>query len=538
MKRILSIVLTLTLLLSLVSTAYAQKPDKPGTNIRAGTDIKGNTEQSTSRAKQEKKGTSLPIDKVPSAASNGIEKAAATKAVNQENQRVIVLFKEKVNKGAVEQAKGKINREYRNIPALAVEIPLVAVKGLEKNPNVASIEIDSIVKLSAQTQDWGIVRTEAPKAWELSYTGKGSKVSIVDTGISSHEDINISGGAAFTSYTTSYIDDNGHGTHVAGIIGARNNSVGTVGIAPDSSLYAVKVLAQDGSGYLSDVVAGIDWSITNKMDIINLSLGSASDSSTLKQVVDKAYSQGIIVVAAAGNTGTADGSGDNVNYPARYDAVIAVAATDSSDQKASFSSTGNTVEVAAPGVKVISTYLNNQYAYMSGTSMAAPYVAGNLALLKQAYPTLSNADLRKKLQETVIDLGSSGKDTWFGYGLIQAPKLQQAITEPEATEPQVLEARSYVFTDKSSYIAGEKVYIKAKVTDSEGKIIAGAQVKFTITPPRGKTLVSTGTTDGNGQITLVYSTKRNTVKGTYQVLAEAFYSNYKSSSASTTFQIK
>ncbi|NOW34915.1 S8 family peptidase [Clostridium beijerinckii] len=160
----------------------------------------------------------------------------------------------------------------------------------------------------------------------------------------------------------------------------------------------IKVLGNDGAGYLSDIIAGIDWCITNKMDIINLSLGSSVPSTALQQEVDKAYNQGILVVAAAGNDGTSDGSTDTVDYPAKYSSVIAVAAIDSNNKRPSFSSTGNNVEVAAPGVSVLSTYLNNKYVSMSGTSMSAPFVTGDLALLKQANPGLSPNQLRAKLK--------------------------------------------------------------------------------------------------------------------------------------------
>jgi minor extracellular protease Epr len=563
MKKIISVISIMTLLFSFTFTIFAQNQvrfnvgNKSVVNNKEISENKKGISHQGSRDSQDSISPTaekpqdkalipanhsnfMAADKVPAQALRGLEKNSviSNKGTDQEMQRVLIVFKDRVDKAIVDQSKGKIKREYNNISALAIEIPVVAVKGLQNNPNIAFIEEDYIVSVSAQKQDWGITRTEAPKAWELHYTGKDIKIAVVDTGIASHEDLSISGGAAFTSYTASYVDDNGHGTHVAGIIGAKNNSFGTVGIAPDSSLYAVKVLGKDGSGYLSDVVAGIDWSISNKMDIVNLSLGSTSSSSTLKQVVDKAYSQGILVVAAAGNIGTVDGIGDNVTYPARYDSVIAVAATDANDKRASFSSTGNTVEVAAPGVQIISTYLNNQYAYMNGTSMATPYVAGNIALLKQAYPTLSNTELRNKLQETVIDLGSVGIDSWFGYGFIQAPKEQKAISEPIISQPQVLETKTIISTDKSSYVAGEKVYIKANVTDYDGKIIAGAQVKFTITPPKGKKVMSSGKTDSTGQITLVFSTTHKSTKGTYQVLAEATFSDYQSSKASTTFQVK
>lgn len=205
-----------------------------------------------------------------------------------------------------------------------------------------------------------------------------------------------------------------------------NNSIGVVGVAPAANLYAVKVLDRKGSGYVSDVVAGIDWAITNRMDIINMSLGSSSYSEALEAAVNRAYGAGILLVAAAGNSGTDITSSDNVEYPAKFDSVIAVAATDATNLRAYFSSTGPEVEVSAPGVNIKSTYLNNSYVTMSGTSMATPMVSGDLALLKQANPTKTNAELRELLHQNVIDLGyldamgNAVKDNLYGFGLIQA----------------------------------------------------------------------------------------------------------------------
>ena len=210
----------------------------------------------------------------------------------------------------------------------------------------------------------------------------------------------------------------GHGTHVSGIIGAKNNGVGLVGVAPDTSLYAVKVLDSTGSGYVSDIISGIDWAITNKMDIITMSLGTKSDVAALHNAVDSAYTQGVLVVSAGGNDGA---GGDTIEYPARYSSVIAVGAVDKTNKRAYFSSTGKELEVSAPGVNIQSTYLNGQYATMSGTSMATPFVAGDLALLKQAHPTYSASQLRSLLQQKVIDLGRKGRDSSYGFGLIQAP---------------------------------------------------------------------------------------------------------------------
>lgn len=164
------------------------------------------------------------------------------------------------------------------------------------------------------------------------------------------------------------------------------------------------------------------------MDIINMSLGSPSYSEALDIVASKAYNNGILLVAAAGNEGTADTTINNVGYPAKLSSVIAVAATDINNSRAYFSSTGAEVEVSAPGVNIKSTYLKNGYATMSGTSMATPMVAGDLALLKQANPKLTNTQLRDLMdnipadieQPRVLDLGLTGRDNVFGYGLIQA----------------------------------------------------------------------------------------------------------------------
>lgn len=465
----------------------------------------------------------------------------AAYAQTSEKQRVLVVFKEKIDKTTIGVAKGKIKHEFKSIPIVSAEVPAYEVKRLKKNPDVAAVEVDTKVKIQAQTQDWGILQVKAPRAWSSKYTGKGIKIAVIDTGIALHDDLAVKGGVSFVSYTNSYSDDNGHGTHVAGIIGARNNSIGTVGVAPDSHLYSVKVLDKDGTGYMSDIISGIDWSITNKMDIVNLSMGSRTNSYVLEKVVNKAYSEGILVVAAAGNDGTYDGAGDNVNYPAKYDSAIAVAAANTINKRASFSSTGNTVEVAAPGVNVVSTYLNNEYVYMSGTSMAAPYVSGNLALLKQAYPVLTNVELREKLKRTALDLGSAGRDTWFGYGLIQAP-LQQTISIPTSNRSQTYETRTVLSTDKLTYSGGNKVHVKAKVTDSYGRVLSGAQVMFTIikssvTYPNVKIIIIRGKTNPQGQVDFTLSAKDTASEGTYSIIAQTTCSGYKASSAKTLFRI-
>jgi minor extracellular protease Epr len=503
----------------------------------------------------------------------------------KENENVIIVYKSGVTQKekAIKNVNGEIKDVFKNIPVATGKVPKSAIALLKMNKDILAVEVDQQIQVKGQKQDWGIQAVKAPASWESQFTGKGVKIAVLDTGISPHEDLIIAGGVSFVSYTTSYGDDNGHGQHVAGIIGAENNGIGTVGAAPDADIYAVKVLDKNGSGYLSDIIKGIDWSITNKMDIINLSLGAPSHALSLQQAVDKAYNSGILVVAAAGNNGNADGSGDTVEYPARYTSTIAVSAMDSSNKRGSFSATGMTVEFTAPGVNILSTYLNNQYSYMSGTSMATPYVAGTLALLKEANPTLSHIQLREKLKETSSDLGVAGKDTSFGYGLVQAPvQMHEVKEEPKNEEPQVQPVTqepsptpapepvvqpaptpapqpvksepkktvtkpapkknltSTITTAKSTYSAGNTIIVNVKAVDKiTKKPIVNGTVKLTITPPNGRMQVVTLKTNNKGVVSYRMTTKkRTTVKGNYKMTTSTTIANYNVASASKTIKIK
>jgi len=229
------------------------------------------------------------------------------------------------------------------------------------------------------------------------------------------------------------MDDNGHGTHCAGIVAAEDNGVGVVGVAPKANLYGVKVLNSEGRGYESDVIAGIDWSVRNGMQVISMSLGSDFGSISLEKACDNAYSSGVLLVAAAGNDGTPPGKGDNVDYPGAYSSVIAVAATGSNDERARWSSTGPDVELAAPGVNIYSTIPGEKYGTKSGTSMACPHVAGAAALVMVTHPTWTNVEVRDRLQETADDLGATGFDTKYGYGLVDA---DEDASQPDTTPPE------------------------------------------------------------------------------------------------------
>ncbi|MFX3675264.1 MAG: S8 family serine peptidase [Paenisporosarcina sp.] len=385
-------------------------------------------------------------------------------AESDEQQRVIITFKEEVNETLIEEAEGEINREFESIPVASVTISQSGLNELENSSKIQKIERDVLVRTNGQVQDWGIQSINAPLAWETGYTGKGVKIAVIDSGISPHEDLVIAGGQSFVDYTTSYYDDHGHGTHVAGIIAAKDNGIGVKGVASEAELYAVKVMNKEGESYLSNLIAGVDWAISNDMDIINMSLGAQVDSTAFHNIIDEAYSKGMLIVAAAGNDGT--GSGDTVDYPARYSSVIGVGAIDQQNNHASFSSTGPSVEVVAPGVSVLSTYMNGTYARMNGTSMAAPYVAGYFALLKQAYPSLTNVQLRSILTQNTKDLGAPGADIYFGNGLLQGTSLTQPLFSLPASANPAIELSLNVTSLKN--IPGQTTQLTALVKLKDG----------------------------------------------------------------------
>ena len=264
----------------------------------------------------------------------------------------------------------------------------------------------------------------AQYAWRFS-TGSGVRVAVVDTGIAPrHPDLRVYGGASFVS-GTSWADDNGHGTHVAGTIAGAMNNRGVVGVAPYARLYAVKVLNASGSGSTSGVLSGLAWCYRYGMHVVNLSLGSGATthawnnySRAYEQAGRRLRSRGILAVAAAGNSGRT--SRPYVGNPARCPSFMAVSSVDCARRRSPFSSYGPQVEICAPGSDVWSTYPPNGYRRLSGTSMATPHVAGVAALVKRRHPSWHGDRIRVHLWGTARDLGSAGRDWFYGYGLTNA----------------------------------------------------------------------------------------------------------------------
>lgn len=271
---------------------------------------------------------------------------------------------------------------------------------------------------------WGVARVEAPAAWKQGQ-GRGIKVAVIDTGVDcTHPDLqcDFSKGANILEPGADPMDDNEHGTHVSGTIAGRGNGGGLLGVAPQATIIPVKVLNKDGEGSLSDIVKGINWATKAGVDVINMSLGGDTGSAALERAVKKALAAGVVVVAAAGNSGP---NPDTVGYPGGYAGVIAVAASDSGDKVAKFSSRGEAVAVIAPGVDIKSTVPGGGYATESGTSMASPHVAG-LAALALERGARGPSGVRSALLRAASKLCSASAcagPTEQGAGLPVATKL-------------------------------------------------------------------------------------------------------------------
>ncbi|KZR57566.1 S8 family peptidase [Pseudobacillus badius] len=388
-------------------------------------------------------------------------------------KRAIVLFEEKVDRQLLEDYTVDTDFVFSELPAAAVELTETQKKMLEFQPGIHSVEYDQEVQQSAQRVEWGFKAVAADKRIPNTLSGKGVKVAILDSGIDkTHPDLQVAGGACYMTILQldgckdSYNDDNGHGTHVAGIVAAKNNDIGVVGVAPGAQIYAVKVLNKLGDGTTSTMMAGVEWAIKNKMDIINISISSPLLDSNLQRMIQRAYNSGILVIAAAGNEGPPlTGEWSSVQYPAKFPEVIAVSSIDSNRRHGELASVGKEVELAAPGENIYSTYPTAMktmsgaqgYETLSGTSMASPYVTGLAALYKEKYPTMTNSQIRALLQKNAIDLGEKGRDVYFGFGLAQADKTPVG----EASLPYMTDGKGKIIIDASkaaSQYTGFNVY--------------------------------------------------------------------------------
>ncbi|TCP58232.1 thermitase [Tumebacillus sp. BK434] len=297
---------------------------------------------------------------------------------------------------------------------------------LQADASVEFAELDHIYTIDYTPNDpsygsqYHLPKIQAPQAWDYNQGSTAVKIAIVDTGVDlSHPDLSskIVAGYNFVSGTTNANDDHGHGTHCAGIATAStNNSTNGAGVDWNARIMPVKVLNSAGSGYTSDIEAGVRWAADNGAKVISMSLGGGAYSSTFQSAITYAWGKGAVIVAAAGNNGNT-----TVQYPANYNDVLSVAATTSTDAKASFSTYGTWVDIAAPGNAIYSTAKGGGMTTMSGTSMATPVVAGVAGLVWNRFGTsASPATIVNKITSTADAIAGTG--SYWIYGRVNAYK--------------------------------------------------------------------------------------------------------------------
>jgi len=336
-----------------------------------------------------------------------------------------------------------------------------AAQALASLPGVRYVERDAGVSADDISCDpyygkqWFLPRIGADRAWEVEKGSGDILVAVLDTGVDPlHPDLagRVATGYDFIDGDGDPGDVNGHGTHVAGVIAASgDDGRGAAGVAWRVRILPVKVLDDQGYGRYSQVIAGLRYAADSGAAVINLSLGGGAPSQALQEAVDYAISRGAVVVAAAGNEAL-----DSLSYPAACEGVIGVGATDEEDRTTAFSNRGEGLDLVAPGTSILSDSPGGGYAYMSGTSTAAPQVSGAVALLRSRFPDLGPSDAAQRLCDSARDLGASGYDSTSGWGLLQVHKAlgirdEEGSPEP-APEREVYFAEGYTGAGFDTYI--------------------------------------------------------------------------------------
>ncbi len=320
--------------------------------------------------------------------------------------------------------------------AVTLRVSREAMAGLARRPDVRYVEEDGSLDLLAQTESWGYTRIDADEVNDAGHTGSGIDVAVLDTGIDpDHQDLapNLGAGkgvvACSGTCSEPWADDEGHGTNVAGIVGAVDDTDGVVGVAPDATLHAVKVCNddEDDNCFFSAAAEGLEWVADQGYDVANMSIGGGH-SDALADAIDYAHDHGVMLVAAAGNDGECT---DCVVYPGNDSLVTAVSATDVADDLTNFSSQGHPVAFAAPGITVDTTSRGGGEEDFSGTSASSPHVAGALAALMSG--PYSGPEALERLRHAAEDVGLGGTEQ--GYGLVDLGDTFELAVETTAAFP-------------------------------------------------------------------------------------------------------
>lgn len=353
--------------------------------------------------------------------------SATAYAAPAEQEKVFIQFDEAIDYEYLKSIGATITADLPAISSVIATLPSTDTYSTfqlaDEEITVTPYPEEDLFYQTAETTNWGYKPVLADKAYSLGFKGDTIKVGVIDSGINSqHPDLRIAGGTSFV--TGSHLRDaTGHGTHVAGILAAQANSIGVRGVAPNVELYSIRVFGEGYSTEGVNILKAIQWAIDNDLDILNMSL-AGPDVVGMRDLLKKAYDEGILLVAASGNGWNVRNY--DVQFPAQYPSVIAVGslAKDNSIYYSSFR--GPSQEFVAPGEDIYSTAMltgtatQEDYALKTGTSMASPFVAGIAAQYMQAYPEYSNDQIRKLMQRNAKDYGEPGRDPLYGFGLVQS----------------------------------------------------------------------------------------------------------------------
>ncbi len=422
---------------------------------------------------------------------------------------------------------GRIKRTLALSNAIAAELSQGQLSKLQQSEEVDSIELDpkrfifqpvtqsTGINLAAEIIPYGLSMIQADQVSDVN-TGN-IKICIADTGYDgTHEDLrhyqgNITGNDNNGSGSDTgnwWQDGHGHGTHVAGIISALGgNGIGVAGVNPSNQvgLHIVKVFNNSGNwAYGSDMIAAIEQCINAGAKIMSMSLGGALPSNAERNAFQQAYDNGMLLIAAAGNNGTSGGN-NSLFYPAAYDAIVSVAAINSSKNVASWSQKNSQVEVSAPGVDVTSTMPGNTYSTFSGTSMATPHASALAALVWSHFPDCSNSNIRSAINASAEDLGSNGRDQSYGYGLVQAANAYNYLNQYGCSGNS--NGGGSGGSGSSALSNGQTV---ASLTGSQGD-----ELGFYIDLPAGATNLKIVTAGGSGDVDLYVREGAVPTTGTY-----------------------
>lgn len=378
------------------------------------------------------------------------------------------------------------------------------------------------------SQEWHYNMIKAPQAWTVTNGSSNVKIAVLDTGIdNNHQNlqnfVDMSLAKSFVGGTT--MDVQKHGTHVAGTIASYGD---VSGVMQNASLVPVKVLGDDGSGSTYGIQQGILYAASIKADVINMSLGGGGYSQGMDEACQTATNAGVVVIAAAGNSGTS-----TISYPAAYSSVIAVGAVDQNKRRASFSQYGTGLSVMAPGTDIYSTVPNNLYDSYSGTSMATPHVVGVAGLIRSVNKDLTAVQVRSILTSTAVNAGTANE---YGFGIVDAYAAVKAAGGQIVDPPTEYATKTSVTTNKEIYKRGDSITTTVKVLDQDGSPVANANVAITITRPNGTSFTTNKVTNASGIATNVTASSTSTALGTFTIKAETTLEGYTSSAASKTIQ--